>query len=156
MPWEVTSGEYAPEAVARILGTVPEWFGIEASNAEYVAKARELPAYLAWPDRADAEPAGVLLAARHFPNAAEIYLLAVERGAHRGGAGRAMVKAFEADLIAESVEFLQVKTLGPSRADPNYERTRQFYLAMGFQPLEEIHGLWGQGNPCLIMIKRLT
>ena len=54
------------------------------------------------------------------------------------------------------MEFLQVKTLGPSRPDEGYERTREFYAAMGFTPLEEIHGLWDPGNPCLIMIKHLV
>ena len=60
----------------------------------------------------------------------------------------------ESDLIADHVEFLQVKTLGPSHPDPGYARTRQFYAGVGFQPLEEITGLW-PGNPCLIMIKTL-
>jgi ribosomal protein S18 acetylase RimI-like enzyme len=96
----------------------------------------------------------VLLAHRHFPQAAEIYLMAVDPAVHRRGAGRALVSALEADLIADGVEFLQVKTLGPSYQDVGYERTRRFYAAVGFQPLEEIHGLWPE-NPCLIMIKRL-
>jgi hypothetical protein len=52
------------------------------------------------------------------------------------------------------VTLVQVKTLGPSRPDANYARTRLFYEASGFQPLEELHGLWG-ANPCLIMIKVL-
>ena len=59
-----------------------------------------------------------------------------------------------ADLIAEDVELLQVKTLGPARPDAGYERTRRFYAQLGFLPLEEIHGLWPE-NPCLIMVKAL-
>jgi len=47
--WQVTSGEHAPDTVQRLLGLLPGWFGIESSNAEYVKKAREVPAYLAWP-----------------------------------------------------------------------------------------------------------
>ena len=103
---------------------------------------------------AGAGPAGVLLASRHFPRAAEIYLMAVDAAVHRRGAGRALVAALEADLIADDVEFLQVKTLGPTYPDAGYERTRRFYTALGFQPLEEIPDLW-PGNPCLIMIKCL-
>lgn len=60
----------------------------------------------------------------------------------------------ESDLIADGVEMLQVKTLGPSQPDASYDRTRQFYSHMGFRPLEEIHGLW-PGNPCLVMVKVL-
>jgi hypothetical protein len=40
-------------------------------------------------------------------------------------------------LRARSVEFLQVKTLGPSRPDERHDRTRRFYEHMGLRPLEE-------------------
>jgi ribosomal protein S18 acetylase RimI-like enzyme len=96
----------------------------------------------------------VLLAERHFPHAAEIHLMAVDPARHRQGAGRALVAALEADLAADGVRFLQVKTLGPSRPDEGYARTRRFYAGVGFEPLEEIPDLW-PGNPCLIMIKTL-
>lgn len=46
------------------------------------------------------------------------------------------------------------ETLGPSHPDPGYAKTRLFYEAMGFAPLEETHDL-RPGNPCLIMIKVL-
>jgi GNAT superfamily N-acetyltransferase len=157
VPWRVTSGEPAPGAVERLLGLLPGWFGIESSVLEYIAEARTRPAYLAWPGTGDGqatEPAGVLLGARHFPASAEIYLMAVDPAWHRRGAGRALVAALEADLAAEGVEFLQVKTQGPARPDAGYAKTRQFYTSVGFRPLEEIHGLW-PGNPCLIMIKSL-
>ena len=154
--WRVTSGEPAPGAVERLLRLLPGWFGIESSVLEYVAEARTRPAYQAWPDPGTgaAEPSGVLLASRHFPAAAEIYLMAVDPAWHRRGAGRALVTALEADLVAEGVEFLQVKTQGPARPDAGYAKTRQFYAGVGFQPLEEIYGLW-PGLPCLIMIKSL-
>lgn len=158
--WRVTSGEPAPEAVNRLLRSLPGWFGIESSIVDYVAKAHELPTYLAWPPGEatvpvmEQQPVGVLLAARHFPVSAEIYLMAVEPAMHRRGIGRTLVGALENDLVADGVELLQVKTLGPSHPDAGYVRTRQFYASMGFRPLEEIHGLW-PGNPCLIMVKTL-
>jgi GNAT superfamily N-acetyltransferase len=161
LPWSVTTGEYAPETVERLLRSLPGWFGIESSIVEYVAKASELPAYLAWPAPGsgvrdtDPQPVGVLLAARHFPQAAEIYLMAVDPGLHRRGIGRVLVDALETDLIADGVELLQVKTLGPAHPDPGYGMTRQFYTAMGFRPLEEISDLWPE-NPCLIMVKVLA
>jgi GNAT superfamily N-acetyltransferase len=163
--WRVTSGEPAPDAVERLLRLLPGWFGIESSVLEYVAASRTLPAYLAWPDGTQAahtpaahtpaaQPGGVLLAVRHFPASAEIYLMAVDPAWHRRGAGRALVAALEADLVSQGAEFLQVKTQGPARPDAGYEKTRQFYTDVGFRPLEEIHGLW-PGIPCLIMIKSL-
>ena len=159
--WRVTSGEPDPVTVERLLRKLPAWFGIESSVLEYIESARRLPAYLAWPHGpapAGQPPglaAGALLAVRHFPRSAEIYLMAVDPAVHRQGAGRALVTALESDLSAEGVEFLQVKTLGPTHPDPGYARTRQFYAGMGFQPLEEIAGLW-PGNPCLIMIKTMA
>jgi len=159
--WAVTSGERSPQTVARLLGLLPDWFGIPSSNAHYVDMAGRLPTYLARPatDAAaapapGAEPAGVLLAERHFPGAAEIYLLAVDPATHRRGAGRALVEALERDLIADGVRLLQVKTLGPSHPDAGYRLTRLFYEAMGFAPLEELTGLWPE-NPCLVMVKVL-
>jgi GNAT superfamily N-acetyltransferase len=159
-PWRITAGEHDPATVERLLGSLPEWFGIESSNLEYVESARRLPAYLAWPGTSaqipgtECLPVGVLLANRHFAWSAEIHLLAVDRAFHRRGIGRALVTALEADLAADQVELLAVKTLGPSHPDEGYERTRRFYAGMGFRPLEEIHDLW-PGNPCLIMIKVL-
>jgi GNAT superfamily N-acetyltransferase len=147
--WRVTTGAQDPLTVERLLGKLPTWFGIPASNAGHVAAARELPTYLAWPDRrgdrgqsgdpgqtAD-QPAAVLLANRHSPQSAEIHLMAVDPALHRRGAGRALVAALEADLVADGVEFLQVKALGPSHQDPGYALTRQFYRSLGFRPLEE-------------------
>jgi GNAT superfamily N-acetyltransferase len=159
-PWRVTSGENDPGAVERLVRALPQWFGIESSVAEYVESAARLPTYLAWSasesgaDDQDDPPVGTLLAARHFPCSAEIHLMAVDPALHRRGVGRALVTALEADLAADGVEFLQVKTLGPAHPDAGYALTRQFYAAVGFRPLEEIHGLWPD-NPCLVMVKSL-
>lgn len=155
--WRVTSGSLDPATVERLLRKLPEWFGIESAISDYVEAARQLPAYLAWPDRAPTTglAAGVLLAKRHFPSSAEIYLMAVDPAVHRQGVGRALISALEADLAADDVQYLQVKTLGPSHPDAGYARTRLFYASAGFQPIEEITGLW-PGNPCLIMIKILV
>jgi ribosomal protein S18 acetylase RimI-like enzyme len=159
-PWPVTSGEQAPQTVDRLLRLLPDWFGIESAITEYVAKARELLTYLAWPSGespvpdTERRPVGVLLIARHFPASAEIHLMAVEPALHRRGIGRALIEAAEADLIAGGVELLQVKTLGPSLPNASYDQARRFYWRMGFRPLEEIHDLW-PGNPCLVMVKVL-
>jgi len=159
--WRVTSGQQAPAIVDRLLRSLPDWFGIESAVAGYVAKAHELPTYLAWSAREGStevtgqRPVGVLLMDRHFPESAEIYLMAVELALHRRGIGRALVAALEGDLAADGVELLQVKTLGPSQPDASYDRTRRFYSRLGFRPLEETHDLW-PGNPCLIMVKVLS
>jgi GNAT superfamily N-acetyltransferase len=73
---------------------------------------------------------------------------------HRGGIGTALLEAAEAALRERGVEYLQVKTLGPSYEDECYAATRRFYEARGFVPLEEFPDLW-PGNPALLLIKRL-
>jgi len=142
-----------PPAAEQLLRALPAWFGIESAVQEYVAAASRLPTYLA--RTASGEPVGVLLTEQHFPAAAEVYLMAVASTYHRAGVGRALLAAAEADLIATGVTVLHVKTLGPSHPDPGYASTRLFYEACGFQPLEEIPGLWSIDNPCLIMVRHL-
>lgn len=154
--WDVAKSEQDPATVARLLDLLPTWFGIESANAGYIESAGRLPTYLARPADRAAEPVGVLLANRHFPQSAEIHLLAVDPRLHRHGVGRALVGALAADLLADGCELLQVKTLSASHPDAGYALTRKFYLRMGFVPVEERHDLWGPENPCLIMIKVLA
>lgn len=141
-----------PALVESLLRSLPAWFGIDAAIVGYVTAAARLATYVA--RDADNFPVGFLLVERHFPCAAEVHLMAVDPAHHRAGIGRALVGAAEDELASDGVHLVQVKTLGPSRVDPNYARTRLFYVACGFQPLEEVHGLWGD-NPCLVMVKTL-
>lgn len=139
-------------ATERLLALLPSWFGIPEANAEYVDSARRLPGVVA---RAADGVIGVLLVDRHFPGSAEVHLMAVDPVWHRRGVGTAMLAGVEAALHADGCRFLQVKTLGASRVDAGYANTRAFYLAAGFEPLEETLELW-PGNPCLILIKALS
>lgn len=66
-----------------------------------------------------------------------------------------MLEAIERDARGGGVRLLEVKTLGPSHPDPGYACTRRFYELMGFLALEETN-LWGEGTPCLIMVKPLA
>ena len=84
----------------------------------------------------------------------EIHFTVVDRPSTAGGVGTAMIEAIIEDVLARGVKLLEVKTLGPSKDDPNYARTRHFYEKMGFLPLEETD-LWGAHTPCLILVKPL-
>ncbi|WP_454295755.1 GNAT family N-acetyltransferase [Salana multivorans] len=152
MPRTAVPSDPVPEDVARLLATVPEWFGQPEANAEYVeaAKTKET-----WVVRdVDGAVLGVTLLDRHFPHVAEIHLTVVDRAAHGTGVGTAMLAAIEADAISRGVRLLEVKTLGASHPDAGYARTRHFYVRWGFLPLEETD-LWGEATPCLIMVKPL-
>ncbi len=152
-PWTVTTGVQSPETVERLLRSLPGWFGIESSIVEYVAAAAELPTYLARAERGT--PAGWRAAGREaLPRGRRDPPDGGRSRSTQAGVGRALVEALERDLAADGVRLLQVKTQGPSRSRSRLPQTRRFYEAMGFEPLEEITGLW-PGNPCLFMVKVL-
>ena len=131
-----------------ILRELPGWFGLDDVNARYERDVAELPTFAVGDD-------AFLSLKLHSAEAAEVYVMGVRPDLHRRGLGTALLDAAEAYLRDRGVEFLQVKTLGPSRPSERYEQTRRFYRARGFTPLEELSGIWGPDNPCLVMVKHL-
>jgi GNAT superfamily N-acetyltransferase len=113
-----------------------------------VQEVAELPAFAVGRE-------GFLALKLHTEAAAEIYVMGVRPGSHRRGIGTALLESAEAFLRQRGFEYLQVKTLGPSHPDVGYAATRSFYAARGFRPLEELTAIWGEENPCLILVKRL-
>jgi len=148
---EVRRGQRVPSEVESLLRSLPDWFGIEEALLGYVADARTNDTYTAV---MDGKVVGALIAKRHGTYSSEVHLMAITPSLHRRGIGRKLLGVLEDDLASTSVEFLQVKTLGPSEPSAEYAGTRHFYESMGFRALEEIVGLW-PGNPCLIMVKVL-
>ena len=148
---QLVVGRQDAEAVERLLNALPDWFGIEESNRGYVESARTLPTVLACDgDRV----LGALLWHQHFTESAEVHLMVVDPAYHRVGIGSALLRRAEDELRADGVRYLQVKTLGPSLPDEHYERTRRFYAARGFVPLEELLDVWPE-NPMLLLVKAL-
>ena len=135
-----------------ILRSLPAWFGIEEAIVHYVGEIERLPTFLA--GNSDGV-VGFVSLKQHNPSSAEVYVIAVRQEAHRQGVGRALIEQSQEWLRGRGVEYLQVKTLGPSHPDGGYAKTRDFYVAVGFRPLEELTELWDERNPCLIMIQRL-
>ena len=132
---------------------LPEWFGIETANEQYLRDIEVLETFLAsWKSKV----VGFLTIKIHNPEAAEIHILGVLPELHRMGIGRTLLLSAEDWLRSRGYSFLQVKTLSSSHPDPNYARTRLFYEAMGFKPLEEFRTLWGEANPCVQLVKSLA
>ncbi len=146
---QLKTGEHL--ACDQILRSLPEWFGIEQAIVDYVL---DLQAMETWIAEVAGTPVGFLTINQRNESSAEIHVMAVVDKFHGRGCGRQLVEHAEHVLHSRSVEFLQVKTLGPSRESVHYERTRGFYNHLGFRPLEE-NALWGDTNPCLIMVKHL-
>jgi GNAT superfamily N-acetyltransferase len=139
-------------ACASILAEIPEWFGMPESNANYARLAEEGPAYVV---EIDGAVEGLMILKPHFESAVEVYFLAVRPGRHRNGIGRALIEAADAFAAARGASYLTVKTLGPSAEYEPYARTRAFYRAVGFLPLEEFTELWNPENPALFMVRQV-
>jgi ribosomal protein S18 acetylase RimI-like enzyme len=135
-----------------VLADLPRWFGIPASTSAYVANAAGLPMFAVLEAT---EPVGFVSLKPRTPFAQEIYVVGVKRRLHRAGLGRALIEAAGTSAANGGSRFLTVKTLAPSHPDPSYAATRRFYEAVGFVPLEEFPTLWGEDNPCLMMVKAL-
>lgn len=135
-----------------IFALLPTWFGRLEANQHYLDYIDANPTYIAY---ADKQAVGFMALAHHYPHAVEIYVMAVHPEHHRRGIGRELVEAAERDLRAGGTRFLQVKTLGEAHPDAGYALTRQFYMGIGFIPLEEHEDYWGAGTPALQLIKTL-
>ena len=134
-----------------ILRSLPEWFGIEEAILDYREAIAAMETHVA---TLEGRIAGFVTLQFHNEHSAEIHVMAVRAEFHRQGVGRALVDCGVRQALARSAEYLEVKTLGPSRESLPYARTRAFYLSRGFLPLEENLLIWGR-NPCLIMIRHL-
>lgn len=56
-----------------------------------------------------------------FPQAAEVFCMAVHREFHGRDVGTALLRRVEAHPRGDGVRFLKVKILGPSRASAEYD-----------------------------------
>lgn len=145
----------SPNAAAtceEILRSLPEWFGIEEAIVSYRQDIEKMPTWVAVDNE---RIIGFLTVNYHNEYSAEIQVMGVRKEYHRKGIGRALVVHIEKLLHEKKIEYLQVKTLGPSRVCEEYEQTRRFYEQLGFRPLEESTKIWDDANPCLIMVKKL-
>lgn len=136
----------------KVIPSLPSWFGLEEANKEYIKKVANTDFYTAYMfDKV----IGFFSIISHFPQTSEIYVCGILSDYHRLGIGRKLLKTIEKDLKKKGVKFLTVKTLSAYHPDRSYAKTRKFYEAVGFVPLEEFKELWGKENPCLFMVKGL-
>ena len=138
---------------SQILSSLPDWFGIPSATANYIEQSAEMPFIAAFDNDA---PIAFLAIKETSPCSAEIYVMGVLPQYHRKGIGKALIDFCVAYCKDKGYTLLHVKTLAPSHPDKNYEKTRRFYTAMGFLPLETMEELWGEDNPCLLMVKPLN
>ena len=147
---KVISPDERSEACNKILRSLPKWFGIESSIVDYV---KDVKAMETWASYTSNELTGFISINKHNNTTAEIHVIGVIESFHKKGIGKILIQEAEKYLAEQNFKYLTVKTLSELRTDENYEKTRHFYLAMGFAPVEIFKTLRGAHNPCLLMIK---
>lgn len=151
--WRVARITRGRAAICRaVLEALPDWFGIAKSREDYIVAAGRMP-MLACHENGRA--VGFVSLKRHAAETWDLYVLGVMPELHRRGVGRALIAAAERFVRARGGRLLTVKTLAPAAKSRAYDRTRRFYRAQGFFPVETFPTLWGRDNPCLLMAKRL-
>jgi GNAT superfamily N-acetyltransferase len=149
---EQAEGEVCAQVAEKVLRALPEWFGLEEPILEYIEAARRLPTFVA---TENGSAVGFLTLMPQTSLAAEVLAMGVLPEWHGHGIGRELVETVAAFATARGYRLLQAKTLGPSHPSEHYARTRAFYEALGFIPLEETTAIWGAENPCLILVRPL-
>ena len=130
---------------------LPNWFGIDESIVEYVDDLKTLDGIVA---KRNGQVVGFIGLKQYGDYAIEINVMGVHPNNRNQGIGTLLVKYIENHIASAKTKLLHVKTLGPTHPDPHYAETRKFYEAKGFIPMEE-NDLWGDVNPCLVMVKPL-
>jgi N-acetylglutamate synthase-like GNAT family acetyltransferase len=149
---KITDPDLKSECCNFILRSLPLWFGIESAIVDYVKDVRSMETWVAYEGETTIGFASIN---QHFPKSAEIHVMGILNEYHRRGIGHQLIESIEKDLRSLGVRFLTVKTLSESRANEEYSQTRNFYLNVGFTPLEEFKTLWGAENPCLLLVKNI-
>jgi ribosomal protein S18 acetylase RimI-like enzyme len=103
----------------------------------------------------DGRVVGFVLAPRRFAHAAEITFAAVMPERRNHGVGTALVERALAELAADGVTIVEVKTLDASANYEPYVATRAFWERRGFVQIDCIDPLpgWQPGDPAAIYVR---
>lgn len=135
-----------------ILADLPMWFGIQSETKEYIDNVKKHKFIQV---NADSMPVGFISIKSNNSFTAEIYVMGIKQKYHRLKIGEKLLSHVSEMLKDENYSYLLVKTLDESRKSKEYEMTRYFYRKTGFVPIDVIPEIWGNNNPCLLMIKKL-
>lgn len=150
---ELTVPERKTRCAKTILRTLPDWFGNEEAISEYVAAVSDLPSWAAVDHNGNC--LGFVAVKIHYGHTGDIYVLGILPQYHGQGIGTQLMEAADKYFAQQGCRYVIVKTLSDLVECERYERTRQFYLRVGFEPLISLTEMWDEDNPCLLMIKQL-
>ena len=150
---EITDGKLKQQYTEQILRLLPDWFGDEKSLVEYVNTVADLPFFAAFRDE---ECVGFFVGIIHHERTGDIYVCGIHPDYQGRGLGKKLYFELEQYFINNGCDYVMVKTLSPLRPSVHYNRTREFYHAVGFNDFYTDDAIWGSENPCLIVVKNLA
>ena len=145
----ITDPQEKERIAAEVLASLPDWFGIPESTAEYIRESRSMPF---WAAVEAGEAAGFIALKATGPRTSEIYVMGVKPEDHRRGMGRALWEAFREFARNQGFRYAQVKTVRRGCYEI-YDRTNDFYESIGFEELECFSELWDECNPCQVYVQ---
>lgn len=137
-----------------ILESLPEWFGNKQALNDYVEEVKDLPYWGAF-DESDS-CVGFFAVKKHYEYTGEILVCGILPEYQHMGIGKTLYNVAEKYFIQSGCKIVIVKTLSELVNFEPYVRTRKFYKSVGFEPLITLTEIWGEENPCLIMLKVLV
>lgn len=149
---EITDEKEKTKICNDILRSLPHWFGIPEAIDSYVEESKKMIFYACIED---GQKVGFMTLNPHNPYTLEIHVMGIREEYHRQGIGSALINVAVNYGKISGYKLLEVKTLDESHPDLYYKRTREFYKALGFIPVESFPELWGRSNPCLLLVRPL-
>ncbi len=150
---EITGGEKKSTCADTILRALPDWFGVEEAVNDYVEDVADLPVWVAMDHGGNC--LGFVAVKIHHGHTGDIYVLGVLPEHHGQGIGKKLVETAYEYFSEQGCKYVIVKTLSDVAESEEYDKTRQFYLRVGFEPLITLTEMWEEDSPCLLMIKHL-
>lgn len=147
---EITNQAEKSAITEKIIRKLPDWFELEDGIMEYVHGVKNKPLFAAFDNN---KLMGFVSVKNHNKWTSEIYVMGILTQFRNNGIGRKLVDHIWNKNQKRGRKYLIVKTLDESAEDKFYKETRGFYEKVGFAPLFATTEIWGEENPCLIMIK---
>lgn len=119
--------------------------------------ARDMETYGMTAAVSDGQMVGFVITKRKHLMVAEILWIAVAESRQNRHIGTTLVETVTEELGMDGVRLIEAKTLSGLCDYGPYVKTRGFWQANGFLPVEEVDPFpgWDPGNPCVIYIRPL-
>lgn len=137
----------APSCV-EVVRSLPEWFSYPGALEDVRAATSHQKGFVAI---ANDQVVAFVATKSSFAESIEITYIAVAAPQRRSGLGRTLIREVANAARSADIGSICLLTLGPSAMSPYYGESVDFYLAMGFWRIKELHLTeWG-GAPTLVM-----